>query len=70
MTESEAQQPGRAESVPAPEPEPAPAPAKKTMSLEEKLPRGLWIRLIIYVAVGHLFAAFIYLLFTLGAQNQ
>ncbi|MGW6022451.1 DUF6126 family protein [Streptomyces sp. NPDC055099] len=38
--------------------------------MEEKLPRALWIRLIIYVAVGHVFAAFIYLLFTLGAQNQ
>ncbi|MET7439830.1 DUF6126 family protein [Streptomyces sp. NPDC005568] len=39
-------------------------------SMEEKFPRALWVRLIIYVAVGHLFAAFIYLLFTLGAQNQ
>ncbi|TLS47963.1 small hydrophobic protein [Streptomyces montanus] len=39
-------------------------------NMEEKLPRGLWVRLIIYVAVGHLFAAFIYLLFTLGAQNR
>ncbi|MEV6751411.1 DUF6126 family protein [Streptomyces sp. NPDC051214] len=58
MTEPEARQP-----------EPA-VPAKKDMSMEEKLPRGLWIRLIIYVAVGHVFAAFIYLLFTLGAQNQ
>lgn len=58
MTEPEARQP-----------EPA-VPAKKAMSMEEKLPRGLWVRLIIYVAVGHVFAAFIYLLFTLGAQNQ
>lgn len=49
---------------------PDPAPAKKAMSLEEKFPRGLWVRLIVYVAVGHLFAAFIYLLFSLGAQNQ
>jgi hypothetical protein len=38
--------------------------------MEEKLPRGLWVRLIIYVAVGHVFAAFIYLLFTLGAKGQ
>lgn len=59
MTEPEAQQSGR-----------DPVPAAKKMSLEEKFPRGLWIRLIVYVAVGHLFAAFIYLLFTLGAQNQ
>lgn len=50
--------------------EPAPARAEKAMSMEEKLPRGLWVRLIVYVAVGHLFAAFIYLLFTLGARNQ
>ncbi|MEU1039197.1 DUF6126 family protein [Streptomyces sp. NPDC005551] len=39
-------------------------------SMEEKFPRALWVRLIIYVAVGHLFAAFVYLLFTLGARNQ
>ncbi|MFF2851093.1 DUF6126 family protein [Streptomyces sp. NPDC058001] len=38
--------------------------------MEEKLPRGLWIRLIVYVAVGHLLAAFIFLLFEMGAQNQ
>nr|WP_237773297.1 MULTISPECIES: DUF6126 family protein [Streptomyces] len=43
-------------------------PARRSM--EEKFPRALWVRLIIYVAVGHLFAAFIYLLFELGAQNQ
>lgn len=64
MTEPEAQQPEQAgqrgQAV----------PAKKAMSMEEKFPRGLWVRLIVYVAVGHLFAAFIYLLFTLGAQNQ
>ncbi|MDI3385441.1 DUF6126 family protein [Streptomyces sp. B-S-A8] len=38
--------------------------------MEEKFPRGLWVRLIIYVAVGHLFSAFVYLLFTLGGQSQ
>ncbi|WP_432139939.1 MULTISPECIES: DUF6126 family protein [unclassified Streptomyces] len=37
--------------------------------LEEKFPRTLWIRLIIYIAVGHLFAAFIWLLFTVGADG-
>lgn len=36
--------------------------------IEDKFPRALWIRLIIYIAVGHLFAAFIYLLFSLGAK--
>lgn len=62
MTESAPQEPVQAE-----QPE---QPAKKVMRLEEKFPRALWVRLIIYVAVGHIFAAFIYLLFELGAQNQ
>ncbi|MCN9241626.1 DUF6126 family protein [Streptomyces sp. NPDC052051] len=35
---------------------------------EEKFPRALWIRLIIYIAVGHLFAGFIWLLFEVGAK--
>ncbi|GGN59366.1 hypothetical protein GCM10011579_023630 [Streptomyces albiflavescens] len=39
-------------------------------SMEERFPRALWIRLIIYIAVGHVFAAFIYLLFTLGGQSH
>ncbi|MEU8979571.1 DUF6126 family protein [Streptomyces sp. NPDC048309] len=38
--------------------------------MEERFPRSLWVRLIIYIAVGHLFAAFIFLLFTLGGQNH
>ncbi|MEU9914039.1 DUF6126 family protein [Streptomyces sp. NPDC051001] len=37
--------------------------------MEERFPRGIWVRLIIYIAVGHLFAAFIYLLFELGARQ-
>ncbi|MBL3669238.1 DUF6126 family protein [Streptomyces sp. NPDC046924] len=37
--------------------------------LEEKFPRALWVRLFVYVVVGHLFAAFIYLLFALGAKQ-
>ncbi|MFF4018516.1 DUF6126 family protein [Streptomyces sp. NPDC001544] len=36
---------------------------------ETKFPRSLWVRLIIYIAVGHLFAAFLYLLFALGAKG-
>ncbi|MEV7242041.1 MULTISPECIES: DUF6126 family protein [unclassified Streptomyces] len=36
---------------------------------EEKFPRSLWVRLIIYIAVGHLFAAFLYLLFAVGAKS-
>ncbi|MDQ0994163.1 DUF6126 family protein [Streptomyces sp. V3I7] len=38
-------------------------------NLEERFPRALWVRLIIYIAVGHVLAAFIYLLFTLGAKG-
>lgn len=37
---------------------------------QSKFPRGLIIRLIAYLFVGHLFAFFVYLLFVLGAQNQ
>ena len=36
--------------------------------MEEKFPRALWVRLIIYIAVGLVFAAFIYLLFEIGAK--
>ncbi|WAX76751.1 DUF6126 family protein [Streptomyces sp. KMM 9044] len=36
--------------------------------MEEKFPRALWVRLFIYVVAGHLFAAFVYLLFELGAK--
>ncbi|WP_314219713.1 DUF6126 family protein [Streptomyces zaehneri] len=37
--------------------------------IEEKFPRTLWIRLIIYIAVGHVFAAFLWLLFEVGAKQ-
>ncbi|GAA4892254.1 DUF6126 family protein [Streptomyces coeruleoprunus] len=33
-------------------------------------PRGLALRLFAYLVAGHLFAAFLYLLFALGAANQ
>ncbi|MET9356024.1 MULTISPECIES: DUF6126 family protein [unclassified Streptomyces] len=35
---------------------------------EEKLPRALWVRLIIYIALGHVFGGFLYLLFEVGAK--
>ncbi|WUD86247.1 DUF6126 family protein [Streptomyces sp. NBC_00503] len=38
--------------------------------IESKFPRGLVIRLVAYLFVGHLFAFFVYLLFVLGAQRQ
>ncbi|MFD5268434.1 DUF6126 family protein [Streptomyces sp. NPDC058335] len=37
--------------------------------IEEKFPRSLWIRLIIYIAVGHVFAGFLWLLFEVGARQ-
>ncbi|GHH50979.1 DUF6126 family protein [Streptomyces candidus] len=37
--------------------------------VEDKAPRGLVLRVFLYVAVGHVFAAFIYLLFTLGGEG-
>ncbi|MEV7520157.1 DUF6126 family protein [Streptomyces sp. NPDC091371] len=45
-------------------------PATMRSRIEAKFPRGLVIRLIAYLFVGHLFAFFVYLLFVLGAQNQ
>ncbi|MBB4795039.1 MULTISPECIES: DUF6126 family protein [Streptomyces] len=46
--------------------QPETGPRRK--DVEDKFPRALWIRLFIYIAVGHLFAAFIYLLFEVGAK--
>ncbi|MEV6401018.1 DUF6126 family protein [Streptomyces sp. NPDC051907] len=37
-------------------------------SQESKFPRGLVIRLFAYLVAGHVFAAFLYLLFTLGGE--
>jgi hypothetical protein len=33
----------------------------------DRIPRGLWIRMLVYGLVGHLFAAFLIFLFSLGA---
>lgn len=41
---------------------------KDVKDMEEKFPRALWVRLFIYIAVGHVFAAFVYLLFEVGAK--
>ena len=37
--------------------------------IEDSLPRALWVRLLIYIAVGHVVAAFIGLLFEVGAKQ-
>jgi hypothetical protein len=47
--------------------EPEPQPARR--DIEDKLPRGIWVRLLVYIFAGHLVAGFIYLLFTLGASR-
>lgn len=46
------------------------APRGVFRRFESKFPRGLVIRLIAYLFVGHLFAFFVYLLFVLGGENQ
>ncbi|MFF3804250.1 DUF6126 family protein [Streptomyces sp. NPDC002032] len=45
-------------------------PAGLLGRVESRFPRGLVIRLVAYLFVGHLFAFFVYLLFVLGGQNQ
>ncbi|MGW2339034.1 DUF6126 family protein [Streptomyces sp. NPDC001661] len=47
--------------------EPTPAPARR--QIEDKLPRGILVRVLVYVFAGHALAAFIYLLFTLGGSQ-
>lgn len=47
---------------PATEPAPVPEPVRK----EWTLPKPLVVRLFAYLVAGHLFAGFLYLLFTVG----
>ncbi|MFI6411405.1 MULTISPECIES: DUF6126 family protein [unclassified Streptomyces] len=57
----------RTERYAMPEPEnPKPIPSTQ----ERWINRNLVIRLFAYLVAGHLFAAFLYLLFMLGGQNQ
>ncbi|WP_324289318.1 DUF6126 family protein [Streptomyces sp. H34-S4] len=59
------------ETQPKPESQPLSQPAPTVARrIESKFPRGLIIRLVAYLFVGHLFAFFVYLLFVLGAENQ
>ncbi|WP_435885591.1 DUF6126 family protein [Streptomyces subrutilus] len=66
---AEATQPAQDAGAPAPDGGGA-APVTVRARIESKFPRGLVIRLIAYLFVGHLFAFFVYLLFVLGAENQ
>ncbi|WP_171908790.1 DUF6126 family protein [Streptomyces nanshensis] len=36
----------------------------------DRIPRGLLVRLFVYLVAGHLFAAFLWLLFEVGASRQ
>ncbi|MFJ8933752.1 MULTISPECIES: DUF6126 family protein [unclassified Streptomyces] len=47
--------------------EPTPTPARR--DIEDKLPRGILVRVLVYVFAGHALAGFIYLLFTLGGNQ-
>ena len=50
-------------------PVPGPHPWRPVVKdMEEKFPRALWVRLFVYLIAGHIFAAFIYLLFEVGAK--
>ncbi|MGW2514913.1 DUF6126 family protein [Streptomyces scopuliridis] len=52
-----------------PEGRPEPAASGHVMNEEKKFPRGLVIRLFAYLIAGHLFAAFLYLLFEMGGRG-
>ncbi|MEU2155152.1 DUF6126 family protein [Streptomyces sp. NPDC019396] len=41
---------------------------EKSSPSDQKFPLGLAVRLFAYLVAGHLFAAFLYLLFTVGGQ--
>ncbi|MEV8290449.1 DUF6126 family protein [Streptomyces niveus] len=49
-------------------PSPETAPAKSVMDEESNFPRGLAIRLFIYLVAGHAVAGFLWLLFEAGAK--
>ncbi|MFJ3304272.1 DUF6126 family protein [Streptomyces sp. NPDC086549] len=38
-------------------------------NLEDKFPRALWVRLIVYGVLGHVLAGFLYLLFAVGGKG-
>ncbi|MEU9592170.1 DUF6126 family protein [Streptomyces sp. NPDC048219] len=37
-------------------------------TIQDKLPRALWVRLLIYIVLGHVVAGFLFLLFEVGAK--
>jgi hypothetical protein len=37
--------------------------------IEDRIPRGIWVRVLIYVVAGHVLAAFLFLLFAIGGRG-
>ncbi|MFI6691098.1 DUF6126 family protein [Streptomyces sp. NPDC050433] len=50
------------------EPSPEASPAESVMDEESNFPRGLALRLFIYLVAGHAVAGFLWLLFEAGAK--
>ncbi len=44
--------------------------SKGSQRENDRIPRGLLIRLFVYLVAGHLFAGFLWLLFEVGASRQ
>ncbi|WP_255955821.1 DUF6126 family protein [Streptomyces odontomachi] len=40
-----------------------------THPIEDRVPRGIWVRVLIYVCAGHFLAGFLFLLFALGGRG-
>lgn len=45
-----------------------PAEKRDGVRRDGRIPRGLAVRLFAYLVAGHIFSAFLYLLFALGAE--
>ncbi|WP_168220811.1 DUF6126 family protein [Streptomyces sp. RFCAC02] len=45
-------------------PEEPPAPVRRRDV--DRIPRGLWVRILVYGVIGHVLAAFLFLLFALA----
>ncbi|MGE9694935.1 MULTISPECIES: DUF6126 family protein [unclassified Streptomyces] len=52
------------------DPQSSPEDGSLRRFVEDKIPTGLWVRVFVYVVAAHGVAAFLYLLFVLGAKNQ
>ncbi|MFD7087545.1 DUF6126 family protein [Streptomyces sp. NPDC059896] len=69
VSENAVQENAVPENVAPENPVPENAVPGHVMKEEGKFPRGLVIRLFAYLIAGHLFAAFLYLLFEMGSRG-